>query len=208
MWYNTYMKITGEAQNILVTQSDNTTVVVNDVVSVEYLEESATGQIVAYSQRDDRWKNDIMVTATIGGQGCAITACAMLGSQYNTLITPKSFNAFLKNNNGYTPDNCVYWAKLGEIVPELKFTDYYKWQDIKANLPLVLEELAKHPVILQVDFRPGGELDTHFVLALSSDGKDVDIIDPWDGAKTKLLQRYAKDDWDLERAVYAMVVYD
>ncbi|MFA5166551.1 MAG: papain-like cysteine protease family protein [Candidatus Paceibacterota bacterium] len=202
------MKITGEAQNILVTKNDSTTVVVNDVVSVEYLEELATGEIVAYSQRDERWRSDIMVTSTIGGMGCAITACAMLGSQYNPGITPKSLNAYLKDNGGYTSDNRVYWAKVTGLVPELKFTNYYKWQDIKANLPLVLEELAKHPVILQVDFRPGGELDTHFVLALSSDGQDIEIIDPWDGAKTKLLQRYAKEGWNLERAVYAMVVYD
>jgi hypothetical protein len=201
------MIITGEPQNVLITKSDKSTLIVENVVSIEYLE-AVTGGIIAYSQRDDRWKNDLMVTATVGGQGCAITACAMLGNQYNPNITPKSLNAFLRTNNGYTPDNRVYWAAVGKLIPEMKFTHYYKWQDIRANLPLVLEELAKHPVILQVDFRPGGDLDTHFVLALSGNEVDIDIIDPWDGARTKLLQRYAKEDWDLERAIYAMVVYD
>lgn len=201
------MKITGDAQSILVTKSDNTTVVVDNVVSVEYLEPNI-GQIIPYSQRDSRWSNDVMVTATIGNQGCAITACAMLGSQYNTGITPKSMNAYLKSNGGYTSDNRVYWAKVTGLVPELVFKNYYTWRETGADMPLVLSELAKHPVVIQVDFHPGGGLNTHFVLALSSDGNDIDILDPWDGAKTKLLQRYALDDWDLARAVYAMVVYE
>ena len=33
-------------------------------------------------------------------------------------------------------------------------------------------------------------------------------IDPWDGIQTKLLRRYALADWNLKRAIYAMVVYD
>ena len=72
----------------------------------------------------------------------------------------------------------------------------------------VQESVSKRPTILRVDFRPGGALNSHFVLALSMQDNDINIIDPWDGAHTKLLQRYALSNWNLERAIYAMVVYE
>lgn len=199
------MKITSEAPNtILVTKSDNVTQTIDNVVSVEYLP-NATREIVAYSQRDSRWASDLMMGSnTIGGWGCAMVACAMLASRNDATVTPKTLNQYLKAHNGYTEDNRLIWAS----VPGLQFKDYHVWRDIEANIPLFLEEVAKHPVIIQVDFRPGGELNTHFVLALSSDGNDVDILDPWDGAKTKLLKRYAVSNWNLARAIYAMAVYE
>jgi hypothetical protein len=132
----------------------------------------------------------------------------MLSSQHYTSLTPKTLNDYLRNNSGYTNGNLIYWAKVSGLIPELQFRDYKKWQNIEADLPHIISELEKHPVILQVDFRPGGALDTHFVLALRYTDNDIDIIDPWDGSQTKLLRRYALADWNLKRAIYAMVVYD
>ena len=202
------MQITNyKPENLKLTLFDNSSQIVNNVLQIEYLPETI-GQIIPYSQRDSRWKDDLMMTSSIGQVGCAMVSCAMLGSQHNSQITPKTLNNYLRNNNGYTQDNLIYWAKVNEFIPELQFRDYKKWQNIEADLPYVISELEKHPVILQVDFRPGGALDTHFVLALRYTDNDIDIIDPWDGIQTKLLRRYALADWNLKRAIYAMVVYD
>jgi hypothetical protein len=202
------MQITNSSpESIKLTLQDNTFQTVDFVTQIEYLAQPL-GQVAPYSQRDNRWKDDLMITSTIGQVGCAMVCCAMLGSQYYTSLTPKTLNDYLRNNSGYTNGNLIYWAKVSGLIPELQFRDYKKWQNVEADLPYVISELEKHPVILQVDFRPGGALDTHFVLALSYADNDIDIIDPWDGVQTKLLRRYALADWNLKRAIYAMVVYD
>ena len=152
--------------------------------------------------------NDIMQNKTIGQVGCAMTCCAMLASQFDKSITPKTFNEFLRNNHGYVDYNLILWSKLTQLMPQIKFTDYEKWEYTLADMNYVQETVSKHPTILRVDFRPGGALDSHFVLALSMQDNDINIIDPWDGAHTKLLRRYVLDNWNLARAIYAMVVYE
>jgi ABC-type bacteriocin/lantibiotic exporter with double-glycine peptidase domain len=166
-----------------------------------------TTDIVAYSQRNEKWRNHLMINRTVGSVGCAITCCAMLATQFDKNVTPASLNSFLRNNSGYTNDNCIYWAKLSEFVPQIKFRNYYTWRNSKADINLVLSELKNQPVLLQVDFYPGGYLNSHFVLATHHENDDIAIIDPWDGSRTKLLQRYAVNGWSLERAIYAMVLY-
>lgn len=181
--------------------------IINDVTSIEYIPRP-TGIIKSYSQRDSLWRNDLMVNSTIGAVGCAMTCCAMLGSQFDSTVTPKTLNQYLRKNNGYTNDNCIYWSKVSEFIPQLKYKNYYTWRDKPADIDFILNELSKRPVIIQVDFYPGGNLNTHFVLATSYTEGDITIIDAWDGVETKLLQRYALTDWSLARAIYAMVTYE
>lgn len=203
------MKITNDKPETLkLTKQDNTTEVICGVIGIEYVNYNIQ-QIISYSQRDDRWKTDLMMgNNTIGGWGCAMACGVMLISQFNPEVTPKTLNQWLKQNNGYTSDNRLVWSKITEFEPRVQFVNYHLWRNIAANIPLLIEKLQVSPHIIQVDFRPGGALDTHFVLALSSDSNDIDIIDPWDGSHTKLLQRYALSTWDLSRAVYAMVDYE
>lgn len=169
--------------------------------------EHPTEKITAYSQRNPLWKNDIMIDRTIGDMGCAVTSAAMLGSQFKQECTPKTLNQYLKTNNGYLSENRLIWSKVCEFVPQMTFDNYYLWRNEPANMDIFLREVKQQPVIIQVDFYPGGGLDTHFVVALWSDGNEVAVIDPWDGARTNLMQRYALGNWDLARAIYAMVVY-
>ena len=74
-----------------------------------------------------------------------------------------------------------------------------------------LDHMLAHwgPQIIETEFRPGGDrppADQHFVLALAfTFGRgDLIIIDPWDGAQTHLLERYALDSWDLARAIFGV----
>ena len=65
------------------------------------------------------------------------------------------------------------------------------------------------PIIIEVDAHPGGTpppADAHFVVAIgyTDDKSDLWIADPLDGSETLLLRRYARDHWDLARAVYGV----
>jgi len=58
---------------------------------------------------------------------------------------------------------------------------------------------------VETEFLPGGApppSDQHFVVGLEIDGEDLIIADPWTGERTRLLQRYALDNWNLARALY------
>ena len=74
-------------------------------------------------------------------------------------------------------------------------------------MELVRLELMRSLVIAEVDFiPPTARFNQHFVIieSFTADGDDMHIADPWDGARTKLLERYALDHWDLQRAIYGL----
>jgi hypothetical protein len=163
-----------------------------------------------YSQRDSRWRNDRLGESkyTIGSAGCAMTVATMLATQVED-INPKEMNTWLSNHNGYTHDGRLWWKKVSERVKKLSFEKYVKWTTTPADMDMIYSELEDHPVILRVDFVPNtSKLDSHFVVAYGKTDNDLLIVDPIDGSKTKLLERYAEEDWDLARAIYALVVYE
>jgi hypothetical protein len=125
---------------------------------------------------------------------------------------------------GYTDDPRQVAAKLGraqcfsgaylsrpdnipEAYPRLRWDGLLDWRHKPADMDRLRNELGDGPVIVEVEFRPGGVQpphDQHFVVVerFASDNRDLWIVDPWDGSATKLLERYAMEHWDLPRAVY------
>ena len=168
--------------------------------------------IKALSQRDPRWRDKTLGSSntTLGKAGCVVTALAMYGTQVEPDLTPDVLNDRVKDLGGFTPDGRLYWKKGAEAIPGVTWVKYSVWRDKPADVGQVEAALAKGPVILQVDFTPAtSALDSHFVLALrmGEDGADIYMIDPWTGKRGYLLEEYAKADWDLARAIYAMSVY-
>lgn len=162
--------------------------------------------VVQYSQRDGRWKSARLLpsTETIGSSGCAVTCMAMLSGSNG--LDPGELNAWLGNHAGYTDDGRMYWKVAAEKIGK-SFVAYHVWRKSSANMDVVQRVLKSAPSIIQVDFYPGGSLDSHFVLGLgfTEDGNDIDIIDPWTGAPGTLLGLYADEGWNLGRAIYALV---
>jgi len=175
-------------------------------------------EIKIFSQRDPLWAGHYMggIGQTIGGAGCAMVAAAMVASQVMPNINPSWLNA--KNpyrivNIGLGPEAHLAWEKLPDIIPNTEWVveDKLTWKRrlTDAELNIVIDKLAERPLILYVDFRPGGVFNSHFVLGMRylADIKDIEIIDPWDGSTTKLLRRYAYPGQDLKTAIWGIRGY-
>jgi len=167
---------------------------------------------VAYSQRNPHWAHIALGASryTIGSAGCAVTAVAMLGTLAEPSLTPGILTIRLGVLGGFTSDGLLYWQKAAYAVDGLEWLDYRKWPSENADMDYVRSALERGPQIVQVDFKPKtSPLDTHFVLglAMTEDGEDIDIIDPWAGQRGTLLGLYAQPGWDLARAIYALAEF-
>lgn len=167
--------------------------------------------VQAFSQRDERWRNDPMggVPQTIGGYGCAMVVACIVYSQRDPSIMPQSFNTTLNAHSGYNILNGaeahLAWDRLPGIFPGLSWNGRKDWTRrlTAAELQEVFALLDVAPLILWVDYNPNTTpLNTHFVLGIGHTDTDIQIIDPIDGATTWLLLRYALPGHDLQRALW------
>jgi len=167
----------------------------------------------AFSQRDPQWAQVRLGTSayTLGNAGCAVTAAAMVASVVQPDITPGTLVEWLNVNFGFTGGGLLYWSKVAEAVPGLRFVGYHLWRSVPADLARLALALESGPQVIQVDFHPStAALDSHFVTALRlvDDGADVDIIDPWTGATGCLLSLYSAPGWTVGRAIYALAEFE
>lgn len=175
----------------------------------------APKRITAYSQLDPRWRGDALGTAggkKLADAGCLVTAVASalvdLGCGPHT---PGSLNAWLKRNAGFVQGNLFVWGAVRGLGAQL--TSYQTCRWTPAPVDAIRKALAAgRMVIAQVDAKPGGDLDQHFVRVLSvdADGRDATIMDPWQapGAEIgRLSQHYTAPGWDVARALFTVAIY-
>ncbi|HUW10763.1 MAG TPA: C39 family peptidase, partial [Anaerolineae bacterium] len=171
-------------------------------------EEPQPPTLTLYSQRDPRWR-DLEYTAdwTFGEAGCLVVCVAMVGSYFGIADEPPEVARRL-DAAGCFCDGCLSYPDRIPY-PQLAWGGRVDWRDIPADLDRLARELEDKPVIVEVEFNPGGAIppkDQHFVVAegFTPDGLDLLIADPRDGAATRLLERYALGHWSLERSVYGL----
>lgn len=136
--------------------------------------------VPSFRQADGRWDSDplggVMENGTIGSDGCAVTALAMVFNSYGIATDPQQLNWFLTQVGGYTERGWVYWDRAPWLAPG-------RVRHVYEDLPsykLIDSNLAKgNPVIVRVRF-PSGV--THFVVIAGKDGFDYLIRDPGTGA--------------------------
>lgn len=160
-----------------------------------------------YSQRDPRWANEVYSGgATFGSSGCFVTCIAMIASIAGYYDDPPEAARKLRKIGCFTGAYLDHPENIPLAYPRLEWNGVLNWRNRPASLIRLREELEKGPVIIEVEFTPGGAQppdDQHFVVAerLTDDG-DLEIADPWDGGRTNLLRRYALGHWNLARSVY------
>ena len=133
-----------------------------------------------FRQGDERWSDDplggIPDNGTLGGQGCAVAAAAMVLKFYGIDTDPQQLNWFLTSVDGYTEHGWVYWERAAWMSPN-------RVRHVYEDLPsfwLIDSNLARgNPVIVRV--RLGGGV-THFVVVAGKDGFDYLVRDPGAGA--------------------------
>ena len=131
-----------------------------------------------FRQGDERWRGDLLgpTANTLGAEGCAVTSAAMVLASYGIDTDPHRLNAFLKTNDGYTPQGWIYWEKAAELAPgkvRHSYEDLPTYHFIDANL------VAGNPVIVRLRYPHGV---THFVVIAGKDGYDYLTRDPGAGA--------------------------
>lgn len=136
--------------------------------------------VPSFRQGDEKWSDDplggISTNGTIGGEGCAVAAAAMVFKFYGIDVDPQQLNWFLSGVGGYTERGWLYWDRAAWFAPD-------RVRHVYEDLPsyaLIDSNLARgNPVIVRVRLRNG---ITHFVVIAGKDGFDYLIRDPGAGA--------------------------
>src|SRR5205814_879915 len=113
---------------------------------------------------------------TLGGQGCAVAAAAMVFKFYGIETDPQQLNWFLTAVDGYTDRGWLYWDRAAWLAPDRVrhvYEDLPSYQLIDSNLA------HGNPVIVRVRLTNG---ITHFVVVAGKDGFDYLVRDPGGGA--------------------------
>jgi len=136
--------------------------------------------VPSFRQSDEKWGDDALggveANGTLGGEGCAVAAAAMVFRFYGIEIDPQQLNWFLTSADGYTENGWLYWDRAAWFAPDRVrhvYEDLPSYQLIDSNIS------RGNPVIVRVRL-PGGV--THFVVIAGKDGFDYLVRDPGGGA--------------------------
>ena len=137
-------------------------------------------QVPSFQQGDDRWRDDslggVPENGTLGGEGCAVAAAAMVFKFYGIDVDPQQLNWFLTATGGFTEQGWVYWDRAAWFAPDRVrhvYEDLPSYQLIDSNIA------HGNPVIVRV--RLGNGI-THFVVIAGKDGFDYLVRDPGAGS--------------------------
>lgn len=161
-------------------------------------------EVGRYSQRDPRWAQQIYAGGvTFQGGGCYVVSVTNLLHYIGYDDDPPTVASKLRDAGCFEGPNLSHPDLIPTAYPKSRYDGPVdvsqdgplRWHNRAADMDRVWAELAKGPIIAEVDFRPStAEYNQHLVVIESWNqeaGDDVIIIDPWDGARVALLERYA-----------------
>jgi Peptidase_C39 like family len=136
--------------------------------------------VPSFEQADERWSDDplggVLENGTLGGEGCAVAAAAMVFKSYGIDTDPQQLNWFLPAVEGFTEQGWIYWDRAVWLAPD-------RVRHVYEDLPsywLIDSNLAQgNPVIVRVRLQSG---ITHFVVIAGKEGFDYLVRDPGSGA--------------------------
>lgn len=177
--------------------------------------------LTLYSQNDPRWKDDPFAGGVPfggpGGAGCYTVAVAMINSLTGSLDEPPIVARALREAGCFEGAYLTHPERIPDACPGLCYDGPFdvskdgplRWHRTAADMDRVYEELSQgSPIIMEVDFAPGGEFNQHFIVCESwnEETGDLQIADPWDGTRKELLAAYSPvfGGWDLKRAIYGL----
>ncbi|PYL71036.1 MAG: hypothetical protein DMF26_20380 [Verrucomicrobia bacterium] len=136
--------------------------------------------VPSFQQSDDKWSDDelggVAENGTLGGEGCAVAAAAMVFKFYGIDVDPQQLNWFLTATGGFTDQGWLYWDRAAWFAPDRVrhvYEDLPSYQLIDSNIA------HGNPVIVRVRLASG---ITHFVVIAGKDGFDYLVRDPGAGS--------------------------
>jgi Peptidase_C39 like family len=136
--------------------------------------------VPSFQQGDDKWRDDplggVPENGTLGGEGCAVAAAAMVFKFYGIDVDPQQLNWYLTATDGFTEQGWLYWDRAAWFAPDRVrhvYEDLPSYQLIDSNIA------HGNPVIIRVRLASG---ITHFVVIAGKDGFDYLVRDPGAGS--------------------------
>jgi hypothetical protein len=136
--------------------------------------------VPSFRQGEEKWRDDplggVETNGTLGGEGCAVAAAAMVFKSYGIEVDPQQLNWFLTPVGGFTENGWLYWDRAAWFAPDRVrhvYEDLASYQLIDSNLS------RGNPLIVRVRLSNGV---THFVVIAGKDGFDYLIADPGAGS--------------------------
>lgn len=165
---------------------------------------SGIGTHSDFSQNDPRWSGVLLgfgTTEKLGPYGCLVDAMANVASAQGQYMSPvdvnnalKAHGLFVRDSLGQIADVAGYYA-LGAITPHSHFVEQKNWgaNEVAPAAYFDVASSVNTEIIIQIDSHPEqAGIQSHYcrVVGLANGGKDVEIVDSWDGQR-KLLSAYA-----------------
>ena len=174
--------------------------------------EVAPVRVVAYSQRDSRWANQIYAgDATFAQAGCLVTCVAMIASlAYADAPLPPDVAQALRDAGAFSGAFLSHPARIPVALERLEWGGVVHWRSRPADLDALASEIAAFgATICEVKWNPRGAMpqsgNQHFIIVEGLDAADAQIVDPWDGRRKALSEsRYRLPGWSVARTLYGM----
>lgn len=138
-------------------------------------------------QNDPRWKDKKIGTGnhtfTISAVGCMLTSMTMILNYYGANETPASLNDKLVAGGGFN-GAWIKSASAPAYFPQLGVKRQKRVRCADAQTPAPLELIdagleAGSLIMVQVDWQPDPDVDSHWVIIHAKKGDDYLIWDPW-----------------------------
>ncbi len=131
-----------------------------------------------FRQADDRWRSDRLgkTEASLGAEGCAVAAAAMVLASYGADTDPGRLNELVTEADGYVGNGWLVWEKAAEVTGDIARKAY----EGEPSHRLIDDNLARrNPVIVRLRTEGG---TTHFVVIAGKEGYEYLTRDPGAGA--------------------------
>jgi uncharacterized protein YvpB len=153
-------------------------------------------KVPLYSQRDTRWKNEILgyntnPIYTIGGWGCLISSFAMYLTALGKNKNPHDVNEDMKSCGGYVSGTGnLIWSKIASyynIVNDYQ-SPYYNGPVTDYGIQKIKDSLDQGKVcITHVDMDMNdADDDQHWIVIKGYEGEKMYANDPWTGTEIDL----------------------
>lgn len=132
-----------------------------------------------YSQNDKRWKNQRLGKSewTMGEAGCFVTSMAVVATDLGHKTTPlQMLEALEKHNLINAAGDLTRADALTVIYPDIHLIASKTWPKKSADLSFISAN-----TIVEIDDSPAKGLQSHFMPVEKVTGKDVKVMDVWDG---------------------------
>lgn len=151
------------------------------VIELEAAKDIPCDNVVYFYQSDMNWYNDSLGESNyeMDDSGCLTTAITSALSMQNIdvenvdVITPKTINKLLSDNNGYDSEGNMQWDKLEELIGRKVVRKQAGEVDSSK-----IDKLLKKGIYPIVRIRVGGNGPIHYVLITESHDGEYWCMDP------------------------------